>query len=98
MDELREERGGRLRPPWFVAFLGRRLIWALVTLLIFLTAVFFFVQVWVPYTWATQFLIGGLARHNDRGEADRHHDRRGERNRQHRDRSEPIAHGRGLYG
>jgi peptide/nickel transport system permease protein len=59
VDELREERGGRLRPPWFVAFLGRRLIWALVTLLIFLTATFFFVQVWVPYTWATQFLEGG---------------------------------------
>jgi peptide/nickel transport system permease protein len=59
VDELREERGGRLRPPWFVAFLSRRLIWALVTLLIFLTATFFFVQVWVPYTWATQFLQGG---------------------------------------
>jgi peptide/nickel transport system permease protein len=53
------ERGGRFRPPWFVSFLGRRLVWALVTLIIFLTAVFFFVQVWVPYTWATQFLQGG---------------------------------------
>ncbi len=53
--------GGRLRPPWFVSFLGRRLVWALVTLIIFLTAVFFFVQVWVPYTWATQFLQGGGA-------------------------------------
>ena len=50
------EPGGRFRPPWFVSFLGRRLVWALVTLIIFLTAVFFFVQVWVPYTWATQFL------------------------------------------
>jgi peptide/nickel transport system permease protein len=53
------EPGGRFRPPWFVSFLGRRLVWALVTLIIFLTAVFFFVQVWVPYTWATQFLQGG---------------------------------------
>jgi peptide/nickel transport system permease protein len=41
--------------PWFIAFLARRLVWAFVTLLIFLTVVFFFVQVWVPYTWATQF-------------------------------------------
>ena len=49
------ERRVAPRPPWFVSFLGRRLVWALVTLIIFLTAVFFFVQVWVPYTWATQF-------------------------------------------
>lgn len=42
--------------PWFVAFLGRRLLWAVATLFIFLTAVFFFMQVWVPYSWATQFL------------------------------------------
>jgi peptide/nickel transport system permease protein len=49
----------RPRVPWFVSFLGRRLVWALITLLIFLTAVFFFVQVWVPYSWATQFLAGG---------------------------------------
>ncbi len=54
-----DEPGARVRPPWFVSFIGRRLVWALVTLLIFLTAVFFFVQVWVPYTWATQFLQGG---------------------------------------
>ena len=60
MDETGEPRG-RLRPPWFVSFLGRRLVWALITLIIFLTAVFFFVQVWVPYTWATQFLQGGGA-------------------------------------
>ena len=53
------ESGGGFRPPWFVSFLGRRLVWALATLAIFLTAVFFFVQVWVPYTWATQFLQGG---------------------------------------
>ena len=55
------DSGGRFRPPWFVSFLGRRLVWALATLLIFLTAAFFFVQVWVPYTWATQFLQGGAA-------------------------------------
>ena len=60
MDETGEPGRG-LRPPWFVSFLGRRLVWALITLIIFLTAVFFFVQVWVPYTWATQFLQGGGA-------------------------------------
>jgi peptide/nickel transport system permease protein len=49
----------RPRLPWFVAFLARRLAWALITLAIFLTAVFFFMQVWVPYSWATQFGIGG---------------------------------------
>ena len=49
----------RPRVPWFVAFLGRRLVWAFITLLLFLTAIFFFVQVWVPYSWATQFLTGG---------------------------------------
>ena len=47
------------RVPWFVTFLGRRLVWAVITLVLFLTAIFFFVQVWVPYSWATQFLIGG---------------------------------------
>ncbi len=53
------ELPGRQRLPWFVSFLGRRLVWALITLFIFLTAVFFFVQVWVPYSWATQFMAGG---------------------------------------
>jgi peptide/nickel transport system permease protein len=50
--------GSERRPPlpWFVTFLAKRLTWALVTLFIFLTAVFFFMQVWVPYSWATQFL------------------------------------------
>ena len=52
-----ERRGPRL--PWFVSFLAGRLAWALITLLTFLTAVFFFMQVWVPYSWATQFLVGG---------------------------------------
>jgi peptide/nickel transport system permease protein len=58
MGEMGQSRGGS-GAPWFVSFLGRRLVWALATLVIFLTAVFFFVQVWVPYTWATQFLQGG---------------------------------------
>src|SRR5690606_16555470 len=49
----------RPRLPWFVGFLGKRLIWALITLFIFLTAVFFFMQVWVPYSWATQFTQRG---------------------------------------
>lgn len=49
----------RPRMPWFVAFLARRLAWALTTLFLFVTAVFFFMQVWVPYSWATQFGIGG---------------------------------------
>jgi peptide/nickel transport system permease protein len=57
MDAGLERRGPAV--PWFVSFLAKRLAWALVTLLIFLTAVFFFMQVWVPYSWATQFLIGG---------------------------------------
>lgn len=45
----------RLQAPWFVGFLLRRLLWAVITLSIFLTAIFFFVQAWVPYNWATQF-------------------------------------------
>ena len=49
----------RPRMPWFVAFLGRRLVGALITLVLFVTVVFFFMQVWVPYSWATQFLFGG---------------------------------------
>jgi peptide/nickel transport system permease protein len=49
----------RPRLPWFVSFLGRRLVWAFITLLLFLTAIFFFVQVWVPYNWATRSLVGG---------------------------------------
>jgi len=49
----------RPRLPWFVAFLARRLAWALITLALFITVVFFFMQVWVPYSWATQFGIGG---------------------------------------
>ena len=51
----------RPRLPWFVGFLGRRMIWALITLFLFLTAVFFFMQVWVPYSWANQFRGPGAA-------------------------------------
>ena len=49
----------RPRVPWFVSFLARRLVWALITLVIFMTAVFVFMQIWVPYSWATQFGVGG---------------------------------------
>ncbi len=61
--QLEPAIGARPRVPWFVGFLGRRLVWALITLLLFITAAFFFIQVWVPYSWATQFLGP------DRGEA-----------------------------
>lgn len=54
MNETGETRGRRPLP-WFVSFLGRRLVWAIVTLFLFLSAVFVFVQVWVPYSWATQY-------------------------------------------
>ena len=46
------------RLPWFVSFLAKRMVWALVTLFLFLTAVFFFMQVWVPYSWATLQSMG----------------------------------------
>lgn len=49
----------RPRMPWFVGFLARRMVWAAITLFIFITVVFFFMQIWVPYSWATQFLVGG---------------------------------------
>lgn len=42
-----------------VSFLGRRLLWAAVTLVIYLTLVFFFVQWWVPIDFSSQFAIGG---------------------------------------
>ena len=58
ISEAPSERRPRL--PWFVSFLGRRLLWSLITLVIFVTAIFFFMQVWVPYSWATQFLLGGF--------------------------------------
>jgi peptide/nickel transport system permease protein len=59
----------RPRLPWFVAFLGRRLVWAFITLFLFLSGVFLFMQVWVPYTWATQFLQMGGAAHEAAMEA-----------------------------
>jgi peptide/nickel transport system permease protein len=42
-----------LRPPWFVAFLAKRLVWAIVTTLILVAAVLVLMEVWVPYSWAT---------------------------------------------
>lgn len=59
MQELELDPSRRAPVPWFVSFLGRRLLWALVTLVLFLSVVFVFMQLWVPYTWATQSLIGG---------------------------------------
>lgn len=62
MTTLEIEAGaGARRPviPWFVTFLGWRLAWALVTVALFITALFFFMQVWVPYSWATFAKIGG---------------------------------------
>lgn len=49
----------RTRMPWMVSFLGRRLVWAAITLFIYLTVVFFFVQWWVPTDFSSQFAIGG---------------------------------------
>lgn len=49
----------RRRLPWFIGFLGRRLAWAGLTLFTFISFLFFFMQAWVPYTWATQFSFGG---------------------------------------
>lgn len=49
----------RPRVPWMVSFLGRRLIWAAITLFIYLTVVFFFIQWWVPIDFASQFALGG---------------------------------------
>ncbi|MFP3915239.1 MAG: hypothetical protein ACLFWM_10210, partial [Actinomycetota bacterium] len=52
-------RGRRLRLPWMATFLGGRLIWAGITLFIYLTVVFFFVQWWTPIDFASQFAMGG---------------------------------------
>ncbi len=41
-----------MRPPWFVAFLARRLVWAAVTTMIFVAILLVVMEVWVPYTWA----------------------------------------------
>lgn len=42
----------RPRVPWFVAFLARRMVWALITVLIFVAILFVVLEVWVPYSWA----------------------------------------------
>lgn len=47
--------------PGMVAFLARRLVWAVVTLLVFVTVVFFFIQVWIPFNFATPAAQGSLA-------------------------------------
>lgn len=44
-----------------VAFLGRRLVGAVITLFLYLTLVFFFVQWWVPIDFSSQFAMGGGA-------------------------------------
>src|SRR5690606_21260436 len=49
----------RRRVLWVVAFPARRLAWAVITLAIYLTAVFFFVQWWVPIAFSSQFALGG---------------------------------------
>lgn len=45
--------------PWLVVFLGRRAVWAAITLIIYLAAVFVLVQVWVPFNFATPAAMGG---------------------------------------
>lgn len=40
------------RPPWFVAFLARRLAWAVVTMVVFVAVALLVMEVWVPYNWA----------------------------------------------
>lgn len=41
------------RLPWFVAFLARRLVWAVITMLVFVAVLLAVMEVWVPYSWAT---------------------------------------------
>lgn len=42
----------RPRIPWFVAFLARRLVWAVGTMLVFVAVLLVIMEVWVPYNWA----------------------------------------------
>ncbi len=42
----------RPRVPWFVGFLARRLVWAVVTMLVFVAVLLVIMEVWVPYNWA----------------------------------------------
>lgn len=39
----------RPRVPWFLSFLVKRAIWAILTLFIYVSFLFFFIQWWVPY-------------------------------------------------
>ena len=50
----------RPRLPWFVTFLAKRLAWALVTLFIFLTAVFFFCLLALAH-WIGVWIVVGYA-------------------------------------
>jgi len=50
----------RPRVPWFVAFLARRMVWALITTLIFVAILYVVLEVWVPYSWATVQSGGNL--------------------------------------
>ena len=51
----------RPRVPWFVAFLARRMVWALITVLIFVAILFVVLEVWVPYSWADIHSRGPVA-------------------------------------
>jgi peptide/nickel transport system permease protein len=50
---------GRPRIPWLVAFLARRAVWALITLIIYLAVVFVLIQVVVPFNFATPARLAG---------------------------------------
>jgi ABC-type dipeptide/oligopeptide/nickel transport system permease component len=56
---LPDQRDLSRRLPWLVAFLARRAAWAGVTLLIYLGVVFVFIQVWVPFNFATPARLAG---------------------------------------
>jgi len=58
--ETSEAAPRRARFPWIVVFLSRRAAWALITLAIYLMVVFVFIQVWVPFNFATPALQGGI--------------------------------------
>ena len=51
----------RPRVPWFVAFVARRMVWALITALIFVAILFVVLEVWVPYSWADIHSRGPVA-------------------------------------
>ncbi|MFP3882513.1 MAG: ABC transporter permease [Actinomycetota bacterium] len=58
-EAAREASDRRPRVPWLISFLGRRAVWAAITLVIYLAAVFVLVQVWVPFNFATEAAMGG---------------------------------------